>query len=86
MIPDSKSIAGSIDYAFSGATASYGIAQINYSEITGISKEEFISTLEEKRHKALGNQEVSIQDNADGQGRPTLFIEDLRSWVLNNEE
>jgi len=31
-----KSIAGSIDYAFSGATASYGIAQINYSEITGI--------------------------------------------------
>jgi hypothetical protein len=55
-----------------------------YSEITGISEEEFIQTLESKRHKALEDQNVPIQPNERKHPRPTLFIEDLRKWVSDN--
>ena len=54
-----------------------------YSEITGISKEEFASTLRNLRHKALGDEELPIVQNNEGYRKPTLFIEDLRRWIEN---
>jgi hypothetical protein len=57
-----------------------------YSEITGISKEEFMQILEQKRHKALGNQTIPVQENQTKSNRPTLFLEDLRRWVFNSEQ
>ncbi len=56
-----------------------------YSEITGISEEEFIRVLETKRHKALAGQNIPIKQNEKTRKRPTLFIEDLRKWVSGNE-
>ena len=56
-----------------------------YSEITGISQEEFIEVLESKRHKALEGQDVPVLPNEKKRTRPTLFIEDLRKWVLNSD-
>lgn len=57
-----------------------------YSEITGITQEEFIEVLESKRHKALEGQDVPVIPNEKNRTRPTLFIEDLRKWVASNEE
>lgn len=54
-----------------------------YSEITGISREEFFEILEEKRHKSLGTQPIPVIENTNEQNRPTLFLEDLRGWVSN---
>ncbi len=52
-----------------------------YSEITGISKEEFVNTLRNQRHKALGNTELPIVPNTEQYRKPTLFIEDLKRWI-----
>jgi N-acetyl sugar amidotransferase len=52
-----------------------------YSEITGISKEEFVNTLRNQRHKALGNTELPIVQNTEQYRKPTLFIEDLKRWI-----
>jgi hypothetical protein len=54
-----------------------------YSEITGISREEFFEILEEKRHKSLGKQSIPVTENPNQKNRPTLFLEDLRGWVSN---
>jgi N-acetyl sugar amidotransferase len=56
-----------------------------FSEITGITREEFVNTLFNQRHKALGDQELPIIENQNGLSRPTLFIEDLRRWVTNEK-
>ena len=56
-----------------------------FSEITGITREEFVNTLFNQRHKALGDQELPILENQNGLSRPTLFIEDLRRWVDNEK-
>jgi N-acetyl sugar amidotransferase len=54
-----------------------------YSEITGISKEEFASTLRSLRHKALGDEELPVVQNNESYRKPTLFIDDLRRWIEN---
>lgn len=54
-----------------------------YSEITGISREEFFEILEEKRHKSLGTQSIPVTENPNKKNRPRLFLEDLRGWVSN---
>lgn len=57
-----------------------------FSEITGITREEFVKTLSSQRHKALGDQELPILENQNGLSRPTLFIEDLRKWVTDEKQ
>jgi N-acetyl sugar amidotransferase len=52
-----------------------------YSEITGISRVEFIETISELRHPALGKQEVPIIENTMNYKTPRLFIDDLRDWI-----
>lgn len=52
-----------------------------YSEITGVSREEFIETISELKHPALGKQEVPVTENTMSYKTPRLFIDDLRAWI-----
>lgn len=52
-----------------------------YSQITGISKDEFIGTLQDLRHNALGDTVLPISENHENYPKPTLFFEDLKRWI-----
>jgi N-acetyl sugar amidotransferase len=52
-----------------------------FEEITGITREEFLSTLDKQRHPLLKGQRPEIKEMEESSARPTLFIEDLRRWV-----
>lgn len=56
-----------------------------YTEITGISREEFISTLENQRHPLLKGVPLPIVENSKLNTRPRLFIEDLKAWIEADE-
>ena len=56
-----------------------------YTEITGISREEFISTLENQRHPLLKGVPLPIVENPKLHTRPRLFIEDLKAWSEADE-
>lgn len=56
-----------------------------YSEITGISREEFISVLETQKHDSLKGIPLPIMENPNKSKSPTLFIDDLKKWIEADE-
>ena len=56
-----------------------------YSEITGISREEFISVLESQKHDSLKGIPLPIVENPNKSKSPTLFIDDLKKWIEADE-
>ncbi len=56
-----------------------------YSEITGISREEFISVLESQKHDSLKGIPLPIVENPNKTKSPTLFIDDLKKWIEADE-
>ena len=52
-----------------------------YSEITGITLEEFISTLKKHRHKSLVGVELPIYINESSSTPKKLFISELKEWI-----
>jgi hypothetical protein len=52
-----------------------------FQEITGITRTEFLETLDKQRHPLLNGKRPEIKEIEGPSARPTLFIEDLRRWV-----
>lgn len=57
-----------------------------YLEITEMSKNEFLDTLDKKRHPLLNGIRPEFQEAEESSARPTLFIEDLRRWLSESED
>ena len=57
-----------------------------YSEITGISQEEFIQKLNSKKHKSLLGVSLPIVENPNPEKTPKLFINELKEWIESIEK
>jgi N-acetyl sugar amidotransferase len=57
-----------------------------YSEITGISQEEFIQKLDSKKHNSLLGVSLPIVENPNPERSPKLFINELREWIESIEK
>lgn len=57
-----------------------------YSEITGISKEEFIQKLDSKKHNSLLGVSLPIVENPNPERVPKLFINELKEWIESIEK
>jgi N-acetyl sugar amidotransferase len=56
-----------------------------YSQITGISREEFIEIVGSQKHDSLKGVQLPIVENPNRGLTPKLFIEDLKKWIEQDE-
>jgi N-acetyl sugar amidotransferase len=56
-----------------------------YTSITGISREEFIATIEGQKHDSLKGIQLPIIENPNKGNAPKLFIDDLKNWIESSE-
>jgi hypothetical protein len=56
-----------------------------YSQITGISREEFIEIVGSQKHDSLKGVQLPIVENLNKGLTPKLFIEDLKKWIEQDE-
>jgi N-acetyl sugar amidotransferase len=52
-----------------------------YTSITGISRDEFVQTLESQKHQSLRGVQLPIVENPNKGVAPKLFIDDLKVWI-----
>jgi N-acetyl sugar amidotransferase len=56
-----------------------------YTSITGISRDEFIGTLEKHKHPSLKGVQLPIIEKSSDVKPPSLFFDDLKKWIASSE-
>ena len=56
-----------------------------YSEITGISQDEFIKKIDSRKHNSLLGISLPIVENPNPERAPKLFINELKEWIESVE-